>query len=59
MAEEKDKIVSGTQGQKGVTPQAEGELSDAAVEQVQGGTIHDSFSITMRQDCASPKLYEG
>ncbi len=59
MAEEKDNTISGTQNQKGVTPQAEGELSDAAVEKVQGGSgvIHDPFTITMRQDSSSPKLY--
>ncbi len=58
MAEEKDKTISATQNQKGVTPQAEGELSDVAVEQVQGGVIHEPFTITKYVDSASPKLYE-
>ncbi len=56
MAEEKDKTITGSQEQKAVTPQAEGELSDAAVEKVQGGSgvTHDPFTITMRQDQSSP-----
>ncbi len=34
------------------------ELTDEELEEVSAGTTHEPFVIVMRQDCASPKLYE-
>lgn len=61
MAEEKNKTIGGSQSQKGVTPQAEGELSDAAVEQVRGGdgkVQTADISITKVQDAASATIFQ-